>query len=230
MIRLTEIASKYDDGGGVTKTMDYYEAYTKYFEEIRDQGLNILELGVHEGISLRIFSEYFRNARLLGVDINPCPNDLSMLANVSLRICDQTDRAKLLGVVDAFSPSGLDIVIDDASHYGFYSLTSFEILFPRLKIGGLYIVEDWGTGYWDDWPDGSRYQRCRTEAFDGMLPKRQPSHDAGMVGFVKSLVDLVGAGDIRPYFAAPRQRLAGLEFLHFYSGLAVMKKKSEISL
>ena len=34
----------------------------------------------------------------------------------------------------------------DASHWLEETRTSFEILFPRLRPGGVYVIEDWGWG------------------------------------------------------------------------------------
>jgi hypothetical protein len=71
------------------------------------------------------------------------------------------------------------------------SLQTHKLLYPTLKPGGLYIVEDWMTGYWGDWPDGSRFQEYETVIEPGEIENRLPSHDAGMVGFIKRLVDEV---------------------------------------
>jgi hypothetical protein len=61
---------------------------------------------------------------------------------------DQADRASLTSFVDAhIPPEGLDLVIDDASHLLGPTRVSFEVLFPRLRPGGLYVLEDWIT----DW-------------------------------------------------------------------------------
>ena len=43
----------------------------------------------------------------------------------------------------AFGNRPLDLVMDDASHLGPQTRASFETLFPRLRAGGLYIIEDW---------------------------------------------------------------------------------------
>jgi len=53
------------------------------------------------------------------------------------------------------APEGFDIIIDDASHLGKLTKIAFWHLFEtHLKGGGFYVIEDWGTGYWSDWPDG----------------------------------------------------------------------------
>ena len=158
---VTLAKSKYNND--VTKTSDYYEIYEKYFGVLKDMELRIAEIGVYDGVSMKVFSEYFSQSKLLGVDLERKPIDFSRHENVDYRICDQADSTGLRLLVDEFAPHGLDIVIDDASHYGFYSLITFLALFPRLKLGGLYTVEDWGTGYWDDWPDGSRFQAHKVQ-------------------------------------------------------------------
>jgi hypothetical protein len=46
---------------------------------------------------------------------------------------------------DEFGQDPLDLVIDDASHLYGPSLATFETLFPALREGGLYVLEDWKT-------------------------------------------------------------------------------------
>lgn len=113
-------------------------------------------------------------------------------------------------------------MIDDASHIGYLSKLTFEAVFPYLRAGGLYVVEDWATGYLDDWPDGSHYQEFAVAMHGGLLPKRFPSHDCGMVGFIKSLVDL--ADDIKPRVRAPHTRTHMIRSLEVSPGIAIAEK------
>jgi hypothetical protein len=53
---------------------------------------------------------------------------------------------KFVGV----SAAPLDAVIDDASHLYGVTRRTFEIAFPHLRPGGVYVIEDWG---WAHWPD-----------------------------------------------------------------------------
>ena len=60
-------------------------------------------------------------------------------------------------VANETAPDGFDIIIDDASHIGEFTKRSFWYLFDHhLKPGGLYVIEDWLTGYVDNWPDGKK--------------------------------------------------------------------------
>ncbi len=62
---------------------------------------------------------------------------------------DQTDRSRLTSILqNHLGEKELDLVFDDASHRYHQSLASFNIVFPRLKKGGYYIIEDWAWGHW----------------------------------------------------------------------------------
>ena len=48
-----------------------------------------------------------------------------------------------------------DIIIDDGSHINSHQIETFKILFPKLKIGGYYFIEDVQTSYYlSDGGDG----------------------------------------------------------------------------
>jgi SAM-dependent methyltransferase len=57
---------------------------------------------------------------------------------------DQGNRSQLAAIADEqFGDGPLDLVIDDASHRLHETRVSFEVLYPRLRPGGLYVIEDW---------------------------------------------------------------------------------------
>ena len=59
---------------------------------------------------------------------------------------DQGDAATLRRIVaDEFGGEPLDLVIDDASHLLDPTRSSFNVLFPLLRPGGVYVIEDWGV-------------------------------------------------------------------------------------
>jgi predicted O-methyltransferase YrrM len=61
---------------------------------------------------------------------------------------DQSDRTRLATIVDEeMGDAEIDLVIDDASHLYAETRASFEVLFPRVRPGGLFIVEDWPAQY-----------------------------------------------------------------------------------
>ena len=119
---------------------------------------NILELGMWDEGSLAFWFEYFDPEKHVGVDVQKkedsqysklykSPRGLEQRIRTYWGI-DQGDSAKLRDIVQGEFQSPLDLVIDDASHM--YDLTkrSFDTLFPLLRPGGLYIIEDWAWGHW----------------------------------------------------------------------------------
>jgi len=86
--------------------------------------------------------------------------------------------------------------------------------------GGLYFIEDWGTGYWDNWEDGSSYQERVSED-----PKRCLSHDHGMVGFIKQLVDETGRNAIHRTSDLPSERRTMFNHMCINPGFVMVQKK-----
>lgn len=65
----------------------------------------------------------------------------------------QDDVNVLQGVVDAAEK--FDVIIDDGSHVNRHQIESFEILFPPLRGGGIYVIEDTQTSYWPSFGGGN---------------------------------------------------------------------------
>jgi hypothetical protein len=73
---------------------------------------------------------------------------------------DQGDVAQLTSVLDEhFHGEPLDLVIDDASHHYAETRTSFEVVLPQLRPGGLYILEDWAWAHLPGEPPPSLHER-----------------------------------------------------------------------
>jgi len=187
----------------------YLERYDPVLEPWVDQPIVLLELGVHKGGSLLLWHDYFPLGTIVGVDIK-LPNEFKPPARIQLFEGSQADRQFLSALANQVAPQGFDIIIDDASHLGELTRNAFWHLFDNhLKPGGLYVIEDWGTGYWDDWPDGRSLDLEKQRSLwmriaMALVPKVPvPCHNYGMVGFVKQLVDEQGASD------ATRRRLNG---------------------
>ena len=141
----------------------YLDFYEPYFKPIRDDNLSILELGVKDGGSLKLWQAYFPNAHILGVDVDPDRAKHSE-GRIDVVICSQ-DNQPVLDVI-ASKYGGFDIILDDASHLNALTIRSFEILSKHLRKGGIYIFEDMLCSYAGDmrleikaggWP-GMNYQ------------------------------------------------------------------------
>lgn len=131
-LTLAEIGFKHQTDKAITHL--YMNNYERYFGDIRGDELTILELGVAGGASIATWREYFPNAKVYGIDNNPA------CAGEGIYIGSQIDVEFLARVI---SEIGLpDIIIDDASHYGPFTIKTFGVLFPFVRPNGWYVVED----------------------------------------------------------------------------------------
>ena len=128
-----------------TKVHGFTQHYENYFELMRNQPIKLLEIGVQSGASLRMWKHYFPKAEIYGLDYY----DLSVMEEDRIKIYrgEQNDW-DLLDRVILSGP--FDIVIDDGSHQNPDIMSSFEYLFPRMKPGGIYVIEDTTCTYWGD--------------------------------------------------------------------------------
>jgi SAM-dependent methyltransferase len=135
----------------------YLRNYEENFSNLLDRNVRLLELGVKTGGSLLLWRDYFPRGLIVGLDINPVQIE-DQSARIRTYQGKQDDTRLLDRIASETAREGFDIIIDDCSHIGVLSRVSFWHLFDNhLKSGGLYIIEDWGTGYWDNWVDGVSY-------------------------------------------------------------------------
>ncbi|MCD4680087.1 MAG: hypothetical protein K8S00_06850 [Bacteroidales bacterium] len=202
-MELKELASKYDTDKQISG--GYLDNYSKYFSPLKNKEICLLELGVFKGGSLKLWKEYFKQGKIIGLDFK-LQDNLNEDRIITYE-GKQQDTNLLDKISNINSPNGFDIIIDDCSHFGDLTKISFWHLFNNhLKSGGIYVIEDWGTGYWDMWPDGkcydenkfkiSKLEKIKSRLFKNKADCRIKSHDYGLVGFVKELIDEVGRGDI----------------------------------
>jgi SAM-dependent methyltransferase len=211
---MLEIKEYYD----TDKNEKYLNNYEKYFSHLRDKDIKLLELGVFKGGSLLLWADYFEKGVIAGVDINDV--DVTQSERLHFFKGGQSDGPFINGIAEKLAPEGFDIIIDDASHYGAFTKQSFNILFEKLlKPGGIYVIEDWGTGYWKNWPDGAEFQPPVDTETDF------PSHHKGMVGVVKQLIDDLAVSDItHETFGSPPARSSWIKEMSIYTGQVFLVK------
>lgn len=247
----------------------YLATYTREFGQLADQPLNLLELGVQRGGSIKLWRDVLPKASIAGLDLNPI--DMGFRDD-RVRVYQgfQQDPTILAQISTEMAPDGFDVVIDDASHIGRYTAESFWEIFPKyLKPGGVYILDDWDSAYRDDWADGHRYtgdlaaigvsneggagkpsrievarrkvrsaarpiaarlndrpeirqrlERAYMKVEGATMRTRLPSHDYGMAGFGKQLVDAVTVDHI--VSGSPSRRI--IESVTFLPNQIVVRK------
>ena len=229
----------------LAKPSSYYDVYESAFAAWRNDRVRLLELGVAEGASVLRWLDWFPRGEVAGLDLDPPAIEAERLR---LFRGSQADTELLDRIARDCAPEGFDIIIDDASHIGWLTAASFWHLFPKhVKPGGLYAIEDWGTGYFPRYRHDGR-------KFAGALPPKRitpratrlkwtarlqhrlgvslplpapPSHQAGMVGVLKQIIDAIAIPDIvrgDPNAAVIAPCIASVEI---YPGQVIIHKATD---
>ncbi len=126
----------------------YLDIYDEWFEPFQNKSdVKILEIGIKKGGSIILWSEYFEDVVVYGMD-NDHGGQMKFdwqraPDNVTVFDGNQANRDDLQLMVDNFQE--FDIILDDGGHRMPQQQISFGFLFPYIKSGGLYIIEDLGT-------------------------------------------------------------------------------------
>lgn len=140
----------------IVKSKPYLDVYGALAERFHPR--TILELGIFQGGGYVFLDQLFQPERMAALDLNPLPVE-PLVEYVDGRPgrsahfgMSQSDPAGLEAIIEQDLGGVLDMVVDDASHTYAHTRRSFELLFPRLRPGGLYVIEDWA------WAHHPRYQ------------------------------------------------------------------------
>jgi len=157
----------------IMKSRDNVEDYIRVLASATRGFEDVLELGVMRGGSCAFFNTLLRPRNHLAIDLVARQTGLEALAEnareqgrklltVSGVYQDDTERIIQLAEELMATPAMFDLIIDDASHDYETTLRSFNGLFPRLRSGGIYVLEDWGWAHWGGvWqqPDDGSFHR-----------------------------------------------------------------------
>jgi hypothetical protein len=145
-MNLETIAKKH----GCTKLAHgYLEHYESFFKPIRTKEINLLEIGVAGGHSLKMCKDYFKSGWIVGVEKAEIPfksTDSKMVVQDNTDACTDFDK------IIPYGP--FDVIIDDGSHRGAEQMSSFWGLWDSLLPGGLYVIEDLFALYDPVWNPG----------------------------------------------------------------------------
>jgi hypothetical protein len=123
---------------------DYLRLYEREFSKWRDGRIQLLEIGVNKGASVKLWLEYFPNASVYGVDIKPFKNEVGIPPTDRFRFFqgNQSDPSFWNVLFGQLPDPFLDIIIDDGCHFSGPIHITFNCLWSRVKPGGCYVVED----------------------------------------------------------------------------------------
>lgn len=142
----------------------------------------MMDLGIYKGGSAVLYHKLFAPEKLIAIDAvaKPIPSLESYASRqtdrslVIARGVNQADAAALDRLcAEQLEGHPLDLVVDDASHLYAETRASFRALFPRLRAGGRYIIEDWAWAHWagDFWQKegGGEYFRDKQPVTDLLI-------------------------------------------------------------
>jgi Methyltransferase domain len=191
----------------------YLPYYSTHFRSMRFRRMLVFEIGVGgydnvaAGGSLQLWRDYLIRSTIIGLDVHH--KNVQLGRRVRFDRADQNSQADLLDVVDRHGSP--DIVIDDGSHVGDHIHTSFETLWPMLRPGGWYVVEDLATSFFPDFGGGD------------------PPPPKSGVGLARTAVEAVVSHDPtftqHPEFGpAPTLQRPDVTAVHCYPGIAFFRK------
>jgi predicted O-methyltransferase YrrM len=137
----------------VLKPREAVEAYEELLGSLAPR--RMLELGIYNGGSAALLAQLATPTKFVVLDLRSgCPPLERFLDAHGLRGTvvphygvDQANPQQLDEVMAAEFDDPVDLIIDDASHLEPQTRASFNRLFPHLRPGGLYIIEDWAWAH-----------------------------------------------------------------------------------
>lgn len=204
MGNLDELAIAYGSDKS-SRLHNYAVIYERVLGPLKNDHFNLLEIGVDKGASIRMWLDFFPNAKIYGIDLENEHGIVSPRFNFIKG--DQGDDA-IWRKLGGLRPR---VIIDDGSHIANDVLASFSVLWDRVEPGGYYIVEDvfcwFFYAIWDVTGIGKKW-----------------------LGDLLSAVNMGGKYFYgNPGTIPPNQDLTGiereLESIEFQKGLAIMRKR-----
>lgn len=121
---------------------DYLRIYELFLAPMRDKSMVVFEMGVGGGGSLKMWQAYFPSAFIFGMDIDSSKQEYGNANRIAISIGDQRNE----GDLDRACPFPIGVACDDASHDPGHQLFAYKRLIPHMMPGGVYILEDIGSG------------------------------------------------------------------------------------
>jgi len=194
---------------------NYKHGYTKYyqyhFNSIKDKKIKLLEIGIGGygnldlgGASLRMWKKYFKKGMIYGIDII----DKTALDEPRIKtfICNQTDKLGLYKIMSKLKK--IDVIIDDGSHINNDVINTFKLLFPYVRKGGFYAIEDVHTSYRDGYGGDSK----------------NLNNNNTTMNYFKKYSDLVNKDFIENSIIENKFLGQDIKSIHFYRSLIIIEK------
>jgi len=191
------------------KTKELVDQYERFWSSRAFRPRHMVEIGIWDGGSTAFWWEHLRPEKLVAIDLMSrddshyfreyvTRNEAGSRIKTYWRT-NQADRASLRRIVEQDLGGTVDLVIDDGSHLYLPTKASFELLFPLLPPGGLYIIEDWAWEHWAEFQD----------------PAHAWGNEEGLGRLVRELVEATGSSKTL------------IRNVHVFEGFAVVERGEE---
>jgi FtsJ-like methyltransferase len=153
----------------------YLQTYDEIFTSFYGQTVQLLEIGVQNGGSIEIYSNFFsEKSTIIGCDVDKNVSKLRFRSNVQIIIGDANAISTIERVRDF--ENSFDFIIDDGSHHSRDIVKSFLAYFSSVKSNGVYIVEDVHCAYQIGYGGGLKYPRSAIEFFKELIDVMNLEH------------------------------------------------------
>ncbi|MBU3558525.1 hypothetical protein [Polynucleobacter sp. Nonnen-W13] len=203
---LIEYLEQNPNGRVVHRWRHYFDIYHRHFSRFRGESITMIEIGIFNGGSLRMWKDYFGpKATIVGVDINPGCKKYEE-TGIEIVIGDQADPKFLQELSNRYP--NFSVVIDDGGHRMEQQITTLEELYLPMQNDGVYLCEDTHTSYMPSF--GGGHQKKNT-----------------FIEYSKKLIDQLNAFHIEESeYLAQNYFTQATDSIHFYDSVVVIEKKS----
>jgi len=198
----------------------YTKIYERYMFPKKNKPIIILEIGIggykngnysdinSGGESLRIWRDYFRKGKVVGLDI--FKKKINLGERVKIFQGSQSSASCLSKIVKKFKK--FDFIVDDGSHNSKDVIFSFNYLFNFLKEGGYYFIEDTQSAYIREFGGDGAYLDNKKTA----------------INYFKRMVDKINYQEIENPFYKPDNFAKNATEIHFFHNMIVIKREKNL--
>ena len=155
---MADLAALFSAHGSDKDRNGYSSLYTSLFTPLKQAPIRLLEVGIgttlpgnssmkgympdsyRPGASLRAWRDFFSYGHIHGMDIQP--DCVISEPGITTHLCNSTEEESTQAWINAHPGLEFDIIIDDGSHWDQHQLATLRNLFPLVKPGGFYVIED----------------------------------------------------------------------------------------
>jgi hypothetical protein len=203
----------------------YLREYDRLFSSFRDRPVHLLELGVQNGGSLEIWSQYFPKGEIfVGCDIDDNCSKLLFTDQRIKTVIGDINTGTSYGNILSISKH-YDIIIDDGSHSSGDVVRFFAKFFPQLKNDGLFVVEDIHCSYWQDFEGGLYYPYSSMAFFKKLADVL--NHEHWRIPSVRRRILKGFCEEYSCWFS--EDSLSGIHSIEFINSMCVVRKFTSFS-